>query len=156
MWSICSNEAIGYRKFKRKEDLIEQIRECWHSGQLNSPNHPGLYWSLIVTSSRPLWKQEFISREYHANFEQFNDASANHQHQKASNDSCHQDDTSSYFNCGQYLRLKKQWLERDEFLYFLRLTSSLAKKLEIKTSDADGYPGYPMEILDLAWQKMSV
>ncbi len=156
LWSICEVEALGYSKSQRKEDLIEEIKERWQSGELNSQNSPGHYWSLIVTSPRPLWKQEFIEREYHANFEQFNDADGCSQRRKASNDSCKQDDTSSYFNCGQYLKLKKQWLERDEFLYFLRLTRNLAKKLEIQTRDEQGYPGYPIEILDLAWQKMSV
>ena len=58
--------------------------------------------------------------------------------------------------CGQYLKLKKQWLERDEFLYFLRLTRNLAKELNIKTTDSDGYPGYPLYVLDLAWQKISI
>lgn len=65
-------------------------------------------------------------------------------------------DTSNYLNCGQYLKLKKQWLERDEFLDFLQLTRNLAQELNIKTIDNDGYPGYPLQVLDLAWQKISI
>ena len=61
-----------------------------------------------------------------------------------------------YFNCGQYLKLLNQWLERDDFLHFLELTRKLAKKLDIKTTIEVGYPAYPIEFLDLAWQKISL
>ena len=113
----------------------------------------------MVTSPRPIWKHKFIRPDYHDNFEHFNcdrtpGKSNKQQHQTQERE--HKSDTSDYLNCGQYLKLKKQWLERHEFLYFLAVTRKLAKKLDIQTTVEDNYPAYPIEVLDEAWQKISL
>jgi hypothetical protein len=145
LWTVCDYEAIPYHKFRRKNELLDSLNDYLENWSTNEKNFPSRHcWTLMVTNSRPLWKHKFIKRDYHANFEQFNRSTHSgktHHHQAKAN-------TSDYLNCGQYLQLKKQWLERDEFLYFLKLTRNLAKDLKIKATESDEYPAYPLKVLD--------
>ena len=156
LWTLCNYEAIPYNQFERKTELVDNIfRHHCNSRDEHEPTQD--YWSIILTSPRPLWKHKFIKSNYHNNFEQFNYGSnSRKQSSKTHESKSKHDDTFDYLNCGQYLKLKNQWLERDEFLYFLQLTRNLAQELNIKTNDSDGYPGYPLQVLDLAWQKISI
>ena len=155
LWTLCDREGITYNKFERKTELVDDIfrHHCNCLGKNEPAQH---YWSILLTSPRPLWKHKFIKSDYLDNFEQFNRSTRSQKHHQKSSAHQPEADTSDYLNCGQYLKLKKQWLERDEFLYFLKLTRNLAKELNIRTTDSDGYPGYPLIVLDKAWQKMSL
>lgn len=155
LWTLCNRENIPYNQFERKTELVDNIFRH-HCNCLDEHEPTQDYWSIILTSPRPLWKHKFIERDYHDNFEQFDRGNNSQEQSSRTYESRSKRDTSNYLNCGQYLKLKKQWLERDEFLYFLQLTRNLAKELNIKTNDSDGYPGYPLQILDLAWQKISI
>lgn len=156
LWTLCDRENITYNQFERKTELVDNIFR-YHCNSRDEHEPTQHYWSIVLTSPRPLWKHKFIERDYHDNFEQFNRGSNNRKQSSKTHESeSKYDDTFDYLNCGQYLKLKRQWLERDEFFYFLQLTRNLAKKLNIKTTDSDGYPGYPLQVLDLAWQKISI
>lgn len=153
LWTISEHEAIAVNQFERKSELLNNLKNHLKNKSHNSQNQLSVNpWTLMVTNPRPLWKHKFIYCDYHSNFEQFspNHKSKQQKHQQT------KAETSNYLNCGQYLKLKKQWLERDEFLYFLGLTRKLAKQLDIETTREDGYPAYPLHLLDLAWQKMSL
>ena len=157
LWTICEYQAIPYTKFQRKDELVEHLKNYLRNLSLNlkseSASH---YWTVILTSPKPLWKHKFVDSDYHGLFEQFDHTSrANKQQQQSSNRQA-KTETAHYFNCGQYLKFKNQWLERDEFLYFLSLTRKLAKRLNIETTIEEGYPAYPIHVLDLAWQKLSL
>lgn len=147
--ALCVLGKIAFNKSQRKADLVETIyKYCFDSFGSTSKAEID-YWTIVVSSSRPVWKDKFIKPEYHHNFEQF---AVPNRHDNTPK----QEDTSSYLNCGQYLKLKRHWLERDEFLYFLRLTRNLAKKLDVVPTECDGYPAYPLSLLDKAWLKLSL
>lgn len=154
LWAFCDYEAIAYNRGERKADLVDDIfRHYYGSSTENEPIQP--YWSIVLASSRPLWKHKFVRSDYHHNFEQFNHSTYSQKHHQKTHAYQAEANTSDYFNCGQYLKLKKRWLERDQFLYFLRLARNLAKELGVMATESDGYPSYPLQVLDLAWQKLS-
>ncbi|MDJ0589999.1 MAG: hypothetical protein QNJ72_08400 [Pleurocapsa sp. MO_226.B13] len=154
LWAVCDYEAIAYNRGERKADLVEDIfRHYCHQTVAPSPTPP--CWSVVLTSPRPLWKHKFILSDYHHHFEQFNHKSDSQKHHTDSHTYQAQANTSDYFNCGQYLKRKKQWLERDQFLSFLRLARQIARSLGVTASLSDGYPAYPLQVLDLAIEKLS-
>jgi hypothetical protein len=153
LWTMSEHEAIAFNQFERKSDLLSNLKNHFKNKSHDSQNQLSVNpWTLMLTSSRPLWKHKFIYCDYHSNFKQ----SPHHHKSKQQKHQQTKAETSNCLNCGQYLKLKKQWLERDEFLYFLGLTRKLAKQLDIKTTIFDGYPAYPIHLLDLAWQKISL
>ena len=156
LWTLCDYEAIAYNKFERKTELVDNIIRHLTNSSTENERATQPYWSIVLTSPRPLWKHRFIKCDYYNNFEQFNCGSNSQKQESRTYSRESKDNTSNYFNCGRYLKLKQQWLERDEFFYFLALTRNLAKKFNIIPTDCDGYPGYPLHILDLAWQKLTV
>ena len=150
LWNICELEGISYSKSARKDDLVDEVLSYFVGLSVNSTLNQDKnerYWTLSISKSKLLWKHKFIHPRYHHNFQQFSpknqQSNQKEPHYKKSN-------TSNYLNCGQYLRLRNKWLESDQFLDFLRLTRKKAQKAGLELINVDGYPGYPMDILDSA------
>ncbi|WP_036486550.1 hypothetical protein [Myxosarcina sp. GI1] len=154
LWCICELERISYKKTARKTDLVDDV--LFHLVGLFVERAEATdkdNWTLSLRQNQTLWKHKFIYPDYYGNFEQF--SSANRQ-ARTNTESSSRSSTSDYLNCGQYLKLRNRWLERDQFLYFLNLTRKTAQQLQVQTFSSDGYPSYPLEILELAWEKMSL
>ncbi len=150
LWKICELEGISSTKSARKDDLVEEI--LIHNiglsvdSTLNQDKNER-YWTLSISKNKPLWKHKFIYPRYHDNFQQFSSPKNRQSNQREPHN---KSNTSNYLNCGQYLRLRNKWLESDQFLDFLRLTRKKAQKAGLELINVDGYPGYPMDILDSA------
>ena len=63
-------------------------------------------------------------------------------------------DFESYFNCGEYIRLKEDYLERDLFYEFLELARSIALKLHVTIDESGQYPKYPVGLLERVYQDL--
>lgn len=154
LWSICELEGISYKKSARKSDLVDDV--LFHLVGLFVDRAEATdkdNWTLSLRQNQPLWKHKFIYPDYYGNFEQF---SAANRQARTNTESSSRSSTSDYLNCGQYLKLRNRWLERNQFLDFLNLTRKTAQQLQVQTFSSDGYPSYPIEILELAWEKMSL
>ena len=63
-------------------------------------------------------------------------------------------DPEPYFNCGEYIRLKENYLEKDLFYEFLELARSIALKLHIPIDESGQYPKYPIGLLERVYQDL--
>lgn len=164
--TICDLENINYTGVESKSKLATKVQNFYETAIANLYARPN--WYLKVTGKAPIWKHYLIDETFLSNYDlvqphnwtKKRKPKAKRTPSSTPKYNCYKSgdrtSTSEYLNCGQYLKLIRKRLERNNFMAFLNFVREAARIRGVNPIECQGYPGYPKYLYDEVWAKVDL